>query len=43
MKIKGQTIKPILLFLSFIIGFFFILIGIGMEEFLEISGNGLML
>ena len=43
MKHKGFTLKPILLFISLIIGFFFILVGIGMEEFYEISGNALIL
>jgi len=42
-KSASATIKPILLGISFVIGFIFILVGIGMEEFYEISGNALTL
>jgi hypothetical protein len=43
MERKKTAIKPILLFISFIMGFYFILAGIGGDEFLEISGNALTL
>jgi hypothetical protein len=44
MKRPASTvIKPVLLGISFVIGFVFILVGIGMEEFYEIAGNALTL
>lgn len=43
MFIRKKAFKPVLLLLSFLIGFFFILVGIGGEEFYEIAGNALTL
>jgi hypothetical protein len=40
---KSLVIKPLLLAVSFILAFMFLLVGIGMEEFFEISGNALIL
>jgi len=42
-KPASAIIKPILLGISLIIGFMFIFVGIGMEEFYEIAGNALTL
>lgn len=42
-KSVSAFVKPVLLSISLIIGFFFILTGIGMEGFYEIAGNALTL
>ncbi|MCF7913052.1 MAG: hypothetical protein K9M99_11025 [Candidatus Cloacimonetes bacterium] len=42
-KSATLVIRPVLLGISFVIGFVFILVGIGMEEFYEIAGNALTL
>lgn len=38
-----KLIKPFLLAVSFVVAIMFLLVGIGMEEFYEISGNALTL
>ncbi len=39
----AAVIKPVILGISFVIGFIFILTGIGLEEFYEIAVNALTL
>jgi hypothetical protein len=43
MKKPAAAYKSIILGVSLLLGFFFILTGIGMEEFYEISANALVL
>jgi len=42
-KQASAIIKPVLLGISVIIGFMFIFVGIGMEEFYDIASNALTL